>query len=107
MALFLTPADGKKRLWSGLAEHFAAADKKQATPEQFAELQQRLLFRQSIEASRCYAEGVLRSVADAKAPSWLACHSKKSLYLDGCAHEFGAHRRADIKPESVNSTSYY
>jgi 3-hydroxyacyl-CoA dehydrogenase/enoyl-CoA hydratase/3-hydroxybutyryl-CoA epimerase len=59
------PADGKKRLWSGLAEHFAAADKKQATPAQFAELQQRLLFRQSIEASRCYAEGVLRSVADA------------------------------------------
>jgi 3-hydroxyacyl-CoA dehydrogenase/enoyl-CoA hydratase/3-hydroxybutyryl-CoA epimerase len=35
------------------------------TAAEFAELQERLLYRQSIEAARCYEEGVLRSVADA------------------------------------------
>lgn len=59
------PADGKKRLWPGLFEHFVKADKARPSDAEFAEMQERLLFRQSIEAARCYEEGVLRSVADA------------------------------------------
>ncbi|WP_297925730.1 3-hydroxyacyl-CoA dehydrogenase NAD-binding domain-containing protein [uncultured Agitococcus sp.] len=58
------PADGKKRIWSGLSA-FVTDDKKQPSVAQFTELKERLLYRQSIEAARCYQEGVLRSVADA------------------------------------------
>ncbi len=59
------PAGAPKRLWPGLREHYARADLAQPSPEAFAELQERLLMRQAIEAARCYEEGVLRSVADA------------------------------------------
>jgi len=59
------PADGKKHLWPELSKHFMTADKAQPTPAQFEELKERLLFRQSIEAARCYEEGVLRNVPDA------------------------------------------
>ncbi len=59
------PASGSKRLWPGLREHFAHAELAQPSDAQFAELQERLLMRQAIEAARCYEEGVLRSVADA------------------------------------------
>jgi len=59
------PADGKKHLWAGLTEHFVKADKARPSAAEFAELQERFLFRQSIEAARCYEEGVLRSVPDA------------------------------------------
>lgn len=59
------PADGKKHLWAGLTEHFVKADKARPSDAEFAELKERLLFRQSIEAARCYEEGVLRNVPDA------------------------------------------
>ncbi|HEX5276730.1 MAG TPA: 3-hydroxyacyl-CoA dehydrogenase NAD-binding domain-containing protein [Fluviicoccus sp.] len=59
------PADGKKFIWPELFKAFMKADKAQPSPAEFAELQERLLYRQSIEAARCYEEGVLRSVADA------------------------------------------
>jgi 3-hydroxyacyl-CoA dehydrogenase / enoyl-CoA hydratase / 3-hydroxybutyryl-CoA epimerase len=55
------PAGGPKRLWPGLATHFAKAGVS-ADP---AELKQRLLYRQSIETARCLAEGVLTSVGEA------------------------------------------
>ena len=59
------PADGKKHLWPELSKHFMKADKAQPTPAEFEELKERLLFRQSLEAARCYEEGVLRNVPDA------------------------------------------
>ena len=59
------PADGKKFIWPELSKAFGKADKAQPSPAEFAELQERLLYRQSIEAARCFEEGVLRSVADA------------------------------------------
>lgn len=59
------PADGKKHLWPELAKHFMKADKAQPTPAEFEELKERLLYRQSIEAARCFEEGVLRNVPDA------------------------------------------
>jgi 3-hydroxyacyl-CoA dehydrogenase/enoyl-CoA hydratase/3-hydroxybutyryl-CoA epimerase len=55
------PAGAPKRLWPGLARHFA----KQGASTDIAELKQRLLYRQSIETARCLAEGVLTSVAEA------------------------------------------
>ncbi len=65
MGFYDYPQGGKKSLWPGLQSHFAHAELAQPTPSQFAEMMDRLLFRQSIEAARCYEEGVLRSVADA------------------------------------------
>ncbi|MDI1301110.1 MAG: 3-hydroxyacyl-CoA dehydrogenase NAD-binding domain-containing protein [bacterium] len=59
------PADGKKHLWPELARHFMKAEKSQPTEAEFEELKERLLFRQSIEAARCFEEGVLRNVPDA------------------------------------------
>jgi 3-hydroxyacyl-CoA dehydrogenase/enoyl-CoA hydratase/3-hydroxybutyryl-CoA epimerase len=55
------PDGAPKRLWPGLATHFAKA----GTSADPAELKQRLLYRQSIETARCLAEGVLTSVAEA------------------------------------------
>jgi 3-hydroxyacyl-CoA dehydrogenase/enoyl-CoA hydratase/3-hydroxybutyryl-CoA epimerase len=55
------PAGAPKRLWPGLARHFAKPD----VAADVGELKQRLLYRQSIETARCLAEGVLRSVAEA------------------------------------------
>ena len=59
------PEGGKKVIWPGLVQHFTKADKIAASEAEFAELQERLLYRQSIESARCYEEGVLTSVADA------------------------------------------
>jgi 3-hydroxyacyl-CoA dehydrogenase/enoyl-CoA hydratase/3-hydroxybutyryl-CoA epimerase len=56
------PAGAPKRLWPGLASHFAKPD---VGADVVGELKQRLLYRQSIETARCLAEGVLRSVAEA------------------------------------------
>jgi 3-hydroxyacyl-CoA dehydrogenase/enoyl-CoA hydratase/3-hydroxybutyryl-CoA epimerase len=47
--------DGKKRLWPGLAEHFPRAAQ-QPSP---AEVHQRLMYIQSIEAARCLEEGIV------------------------------------------------
>lgn len=49
------PADGPKRLWPGLAEHFPLAAE-QPTVE---EVRERLMFAQSLEAARCVAEGIV------------------------------------------------
>jgi 3-hydroxyacyl-CoA dehydrogenase/enoyl-CoA hydratase/3-hydroxybutyryl-CoA epimerase len=55
------PKGGKKHLWSGLAELFPpAVDQIEQT-----EMIDRLLFVQSLEAVRCFDEGVVTSVADA------------------------------------------
>jgi 3-hydroxyacyl-CoA dehydrogenase/enoyl-CoA hydratase/3-hydroxybutyryl-CoA epimerase len=55
------PADTKKRLWAGLAEHFPARTG-QPSLEQVIE---RLMLIQSIETVRCLEEGVLTSPQDA------------------------------------------
>jgi 3-hydroxyacyl-CoA dehydrogenase/enoyl-CoA hydratase/3-hydroxybutyryl-CoA epimerase len=61
------PAGAPKRLWPGLATHFA----KPGVAADVAELKQRLLYQQSIESARCLAEGVLTSVAEANIGSIL------------------------------------
>ncbi|WP_405066243.1 3-hydroxyacyl-CoA dehydrogenase NAD-binding domain-containing protein [Kribbella sp. NBC_01510] len=54
------PADGPKRLWPGLWEHFA--HDAEVPP---IDLQERMIFAMSLETVKCLDEGVLRSVADA------------------------------------------
>ena len=49
------PADGKKFLWPGLADHFPVA-KEQPSLE---EAKERLLYAQLIPAAQCYAEGIV------------------------------------------------
>ena len=55
------PAGAPKRLWPGLAKHFA----RDGASADLEALRQRLLYRQSIETARCLAEGVLTSTAEA------------------------------------------
>jgi 3-hydroxyacyl-CoA dehydrogenase/enoyl-CoA hydratase/3-hydroxybutyryl-CoA epimerase len=55
------PADAKKFLWPGLEQAFPVA-KSQPT---VAEIQQRLLYIQSLETARCMQEGVVAETADA------------------------------------------
>jgi len=55
------PEGGKKFLWPGLADAFPAA----ATQPTVAEIQQRLLYIQSLETARCMEEGVVTETADA------------------------------------------
>jgi 3-hydroxyacyl-CoA dehydrogenase/enoyl-CoA hydratase/3-hydroxybutyryl-CoA epimerase len=59
---------GKKRLWPGLADLFRPAD-----PDtiDFAELKQRLLAIQALEAARCVGEGVITDVREADVGSIL------------------------------------
>ncbi|TDD48920.1 3-hydroxyacyl-CoA dehydrogenase [Kribbella antibiotica] len=54
------PADGPKRLWPGLREHFTGTSDASLT-----DIQDRFTFIMSLETVRCLDEGVLRSVADA------------------------------------------
>lgn len=54
------PADGPKRLWPGLWEHFA-----RDIEVPVIDLQERMLFAMALETVKCLDEGVLRSVADA------------------------------------------
>ncbi len=63
------PAGARKSLWSGLYTHFVQAEQVRHTDLQ--ELQDRLLFIQSIETLRCLEEGVLTSVRDANVGSIL------------------------------------
>ncbi|MBI5900586.1 MAG: enoyl-CoA hydratase/isomerase family protein [Rhodocyclales bacterium] len=58
------PAEGAKRLWPGLAEHFkvGAGDTAIPTVEQIIE---RLILVQSVETARCLEEKVLRAAIDA------------------------------------------
>ena len=55
------PEGSKKFLWPGLADAFPAA----ATQPTVAEIQQRLLYIQSLETARCMEEGVVTETADA------------------------------------------
>ncbi len=60
------PADGRKVLWPGLAEHWPLAD---AQPDPEA-VRVRLMYAQSVEAARCVAEGIV-GVRDADVGSIL------------------------------------
>jgi len=54
------PADARKHLWPGLAEHFPPTEEQ---PE-VDELIQRLLYIQALETARCFEEGVLTHTED-------------------------------------------
>ncbi len=55
------PADGPKRLWPGLAQHFG----RPGAAWDLQTLKDRLLYRQAVETARCLAEGVLSTVHEA------------------------------------------
>ncbi|WP_420151518.1 3-hydroxyacyl-CoA dehydrogenase NAD-binding domain-containing protein [Spirosoma sp.] len=55
------PADAPKHLWSGLQELFPLADSQPTLDE----VKTRLLYRQAIEAVRCFEENVVRTKLDA------------------------------------------
>ena len=55
------PADGRKRLWPGLREHFTRPDA--SVP--LRDIQERYLFRMALETVRCFDEGVIESAAAA------------------------------------------
>jgi len=54
------PADAKKHLWDGLAEHFPLAGEQPGLEE----VKQRLLYIQALESARCLEENVLTHPAD-------------------------------------------
>ncbi|MFJ8648570.1 3-hydroxyacyl-CoA dehydrogenase NAD-binding domain-containing protein [Streptomyces sp. NPDC093546] len=58
---------GRTGLWPGLYEHFTVAGRR--IP--FADMKERMLFAEALEAVRCLDDGVLRSVSDANAGSLL------------------------------------
>ncbi|MEZ0610057.1 3-hydroxyacyl-CoA dehydrogenase NAD-binding domain-containing protein [Fibrella sp. WM1] len=63
------PEDGRaKQLWPGLSELFPLADQQPTLDE----VKTRLLYRQAIEAVRCFEEGVIRTQLDANLGSILA-----------------------------------
>ncbi|MEU1953449.1 3-hydroxyacyl-CoA dehydrogenase NAD-binding domain-containing protein [Nocardia rhamnosiphila] len=60
--------NGKRtRLWPGLAEHFQVT----GAEIPFADMVERMLFAEGIEALKCFDEGVITSVADANVGSLL------------------------------------
>lgn len=61
------PAKGRKRLWSGLADHFTTPAPAEKTD--IAELKDRLLFIQALETVRCMEENVITEVRDANVGS--------------------------------------
>jgi 3-hydroxyacyl-CoA dehydrogenase/enoyl-CoA hydratase/3-hydroxybutyryl-CoA epimerase len=84
-------------LWPGLREHFHAAD-----PEvPFADLKERLLFAETLEALRAYDSGVIESVADANVgsllgigfPSWTGGVLQYIDQYDGAAAGFAERAR--------------
>lgn len=62
------PEGGQKQLWPGLTELFPIA----AEQPSLEEVKTRLLYRQALEAVRCYEEGVIRTKLDADLGSILA-----------------------------------
>lgn len=54
------PVDGKKHLWTGLAEQFPQAEEQPGVRE----LIKRLLYIQALETTRCFEEGVLTHAED-------------------------------------------
>ncbi len=61
------PEGAKKKLWSGLGQHFAPN-----TNYDIKELKQRFLYAQAMETARCLEEGVLTTPEDADIGSVLA-----------------------------------
>ncbi len=59
------PAEGPKRLWPGLWEHFVDDSKNPVDDAAFHDLQERFTFVMSLETIKCVEEGVLRSTPDA------------------------------------------
>lgn len=55
------PAEGRKTLWSGLAQHFRVSEQQPGVDE----VKKRLLYIQALETARCMEAGVLTSGADA------------------------------------------
>jgi 3-hydroxyacyl-CoA dehydrogenase/enoyl-CoA hydratase/3-hydroxybutyryl-CoA epimerase len=55
------PADGGKRLWPGLREHFTRAE----VTVPLRDISERYLFRMALETARCFEEGVIGSAAAA------------------------------------------
>ncbi len=55
------PADGRKFLWPGLAEHFPLAHEQPDVEE----VKKRVLYRQALEAARCMEEGVVTTASEA------------------------------------------
>ena len=65
---FYAYQDGRRTgLWPGLRDAFPAS----ADTPPFGDLMERLLFIEALEATRCYEEGVIESVADANVGSIL------------------------------------
>ena len=62
------PEDGPKTLWPGLAELFPVSEQQPGLDE----VKTRLLYRQAIEAVRCFKEGVVRTKLDGDLGSILA-----------------------------------
>jgi 3-hydroxyacyl-CoA dehydrogenase/enoyl-CoA hydratase/3-hydroxybutyryl-CoA epimerase len=62
------PEGEPKHLWPGLAELYPLADQQPS----LAEVKTRLLYRQAIEAVRCFEEGVVRTKLDGDLGSILA-----------------------------------
>ncbi|MFD2571374.1 3-hydroxyacyl-CoA dehydrogenase NAD-binding domain-containing protein [Spirosoma soli] len=62
------PDGGNKQLWPGLGEIFPLSDQQPSLDE----VKTRLLYRQAIEAVRCFEEGVVRTKLDADLGSILA-----------------------------------
>jgi len=62
------PEGGTKQLWPGLADLYPVADQQPSLDE----VKTRLLYRQAIEAVRCYEEGVVRTRLDGDLGSILA-----------------------------------
>ncbi len=58
------PEGGAKRLWAGLSD-LVAPTVKAAEPDVVAELRTRLLYRQAVEAARCFTEHVVTDPRDA------------------------------------------
>jgi 3-hydroxyacyl-CoA dehydrogenase/enoyl-CoA hydratase/3-hydroxybutyryl-CoA epimerase len=64
------PADGPKRLWPGLGD-LVDIEVTESNPELVEELRTRLLYRQAVEAARCFEEGVVTDPRDADVGSIL------------------------------------
>ena len=54
------PADARKHLWAGLADHFPPAENQPDVKE----LIKRLLYVQALDSARCFEEGVLTNPED-------------------------------------------
>ncbi len=64
------PEDGKKHLWPGLAD-LVTPTVTTSSPELVEKLKKRLLYRQAIEAARCFEEQVVTDVREADVGSIL------------------------------------